>query len=342
MPFKIFVTGATGYIGGDALYALSSRHPEFEYALLVRTQEKADAVQKKYPQTRIVLGELGDAELLKKEAARADIVIHTADASDNEGAAKAIAEGLVEGHTASKPGYWLHTGGSGILTYFDSEADRLGEWEEKEFNDYSGVEELTHLPDEAFHRNVDQIVLKCGTEHADVVKTAIVCPPTIYGEGRGPISGRGRQVYELAKLVLQKGYAPVIGKGKARWNNIHVHDLSEAFRLLVEAAVFRNGSKDLWGDKGYYFVERGEHVWGDLARTVAGQAKELGFIKSDEEYQLGKDEALNVAGFEAVSWGLNSRGKAERLNKVLGWTPRECSMEEEVPRILKAEKERLG
>jgi hypothetical protein len=37
----------------------------------------------------------------------------TADSSDHEGAARAIAAGLAEGHTAEKPGYWLHTGGTG-------------------------------------------------------------------------------------------------------------------------------------------------------------------------------------------------------------------------------------
>ena len=108
-------------------------------------------------------------------------ITDTADASDHEGAAKAIASGLAEGHTPSNPGYWLHTGGTGILTYEDSHNNRLGEWSTKEYNDLSGVDDLTHLPDDAFHRNVDKIVLEAGTKHADRVKTALVCPPTIYG-----------------------------------------------------------------------------------------------------------------------------------------------------------------
>ena len=45
----------------------------------------------------------------------------------------------MKGHSKEHPGFWLHTGGTGILTYFDSKDDKLGEWEEKEFNDYSGV-----------------------------------------------------------------------------------------------------------------------------------------------------------------------------------------------------------
>ncbi|KIW75406.1 hypothetical protein Z517_10147 [Fonsecaea pedrosoi CBS 271.37] len=182
MAVKVFITGVTGYIGGDALYALSKKHPEWEYCALIRTQEKANRVQQQYPKVRIVLGDLDDSAVLREESAKADIVLHTADASDHEGAARAIAAGLVEGHAPSKPGFWLHTGGTGILTYEDSKNNRLGEWSTKEYNDLSGVDELTHLPDEAFHRNVDKIVLEAGTKYADRVKTALVCPPTIYGK----------------------------------------------------------------------------------------------------------------------------------------------------------------
>lgn len=112
---------------------------------------------------------------------RANGSLDTADASDHECAAKAIAVGLAEGHSKEKPGYWLHTGGTGILTYFDSKAGKTGEESNKVFDDLDGVDELVNLPAEAFHKNVDAIVLECGSEKGDRVKTAIVCPPTIYG-----------------------------------------------------------------------------------------------------------------------------------------------------------------
>ncbi|KAI7978096.1 hypothetical protein EIK77_009636 [Talaromyces pinophilus] len=105
----------------------------------------------------------------------------TADASDHVIAAQAIAAGLAEGHSPSKPGYWLHTGGTGILTFRDSDRKVFGEYDDKIYDDWDGVHELTHLPDHAFHRNVDQIVLEAGTKNGDRVKTALVCPPTIYG-----------------------------------------------------------------------------------------------------------------------------------------------------------------
>lgn len=309
----------------------------------MRTQEKADKVKAAYPNVRIVLGDLDNSEILEAEARKADIVLHAADASDHEGAAKAIAKGLAEGHSKQHPGFWLHTGGTGILTYFDSKDERFGEWDEKEFNDWAGVEELTNLPDEAFHRNVDKIVLEAGVKNADSVKTAIVCPPTIYGKGRGPISGRSRQAYELTKVVLQKGYAPITGNGKARWNNVHVHDLSDLFVLLVEAAVAKKLDAELWGAKGYYLAEHGEHSWSDLSKLIAKTAAEKGYISKDwKEYQMDQKEAFDIADFQALSWGLNSRGKAERASELLGWKPHRVSIEEEVPKIVEEEKERLG
>ena len=65
----------TGYIAGDALYELYKKHPDYEYAVLVRTQEKADIVKKAFPNVRIVLGGNDDSEILKEEAAKADVVL---------------------------------------------------------------------------------------------------------------------------------------------------------------------------------------------------------------------------------------------------------------------------
>ncbi|KAL3483867.1 NAD(P)-binding protein [Aspergillus germanicus] len=345
MAVKIFITGATGYIGGDVFYLLQQNHPDAEFSLLIRSVEKAKAVLQKYPAVRTVVGSLDDSELIEREAAQADIVIHTADSSDHVGSATAIAKGLVRGHTREWPGFWLHTGGAGILTYFDSEMYKsFGELGEKVFNDYEGVNELVNLPSEAFHRNVDEIVLRTGIEHRESVRTAIIAPPTIYGVGRGPGSGRGRQVYELTSFILKEKYCPRIGKGLSRWNNIHVQDLSVIFDLLVGAALdkSRQDDSDIWGQNGYFLTEHGEHTWGDLAKVIGQEAVKQGFVKYQGDNPKVRDwsidEAVNSpAGFEAASWGMNSRGQAVRARKVLGWVPKERSLEDEVPTIVRDE-----
>ena len=196
-----------------------------------------------------------------------------------------------------------------------------------------------------------KIVLEAGSKASDTIKTVIIAPPTIYaestaalltisfaGNGRGPVSGRGRQVYELSKLVLTKQYAPILGDGKARWNNVHVHDLSELDLLLTEAAVQGHVDQKLWGDRGYLIVENGEHVWSDLARAVGRAAADLGYLQSCETTAFTNAQALETAGFEAVSWGLNSRARGVRASKVLGWKPQNDGIFDELNTIVKAER----
>ncbi|KAL4893259.1 hypothetical protein BDV59DRAFT_201848 [Aspergillus ambiguus] len=338
---KVFLTGATGYIGGDALSVLATQYPDLAISVLVRSAGKSKEVQAKFPSVRIVQGGLDDSKLLEKESADADIVLHTADASDHVGAANAIAAGLAAGHSKENPGYWLHTGGTGILTFADTDRGVFGDRDEKVYDDWDRVDELTHLPDHAFHRNVDRIVLDAGVKHAGVVQTALVCPPTIYGRGRGPCSQRSRQAYELAKVTIQLQKGPIIGAGLSIWNNVHVHDLSDLFVLLVEAAVQGRSDDGLWGGNAYYLAENGEHCWGDLTREMAKRATDLGYIPQPVAEPIDLDEAKKYAGFESLSWGMNSRGRARRARNLLGWKPYRPSLEAELPAILKDEWDRL-
>ncbi|KAL3420444.1 hypothetical protein PVAG01_08943 [Phlyctema vagabunda] len=335
MAPKVFLTGATGYIGGDALYILQKTHPEWSYSLLVRSKEKLDTLAKAYPDMRILLGDLDEIDLLRDEAARADIVIHAADA-DHEAAAKAIAEGLAR-HSEDNPGYWIHVSGTGILTTEDFVAERYGEASDKVFDDWENVDELTSLPDNAFHRNVDKVVLAIGERNTKTVKTAIVCPPTIYGAGRGAISRRSMQVPDLAKAMFMAGKAPVLGNGKTLWNNVHVTDLSNIFLSLAEAAAAGTEDPQIWGAKGYFLAENGEHIWGDVAELLAREAAARGYLSAAETKKMSKDEILDLVGFVSLTWGLNSRGTSKRARKVLGWNPTGKTLEEEIPALVELE-----
>lgn len=57
------------------MVAIHNKHPDYEYACLVRSKDKAEAVKKAFPDVRIVLGSLDDSQLLEEEAAKADIVL---------------------------------------------------------------------------------------------------------------------------------------------------------------------------------------------------------------------------------------------------------------------------
>jgi N-acetyl-gamma-glutamylphosphate reductase len=72
---KIFVTGVTGYIGGDALYEITQAHPDYEITALVRNSDKGAKVAKVNPSIRLVYGDLDSSDLITAEAQKADIVL---------------------------------------------------------------------------------------------------------------------------------------------------------------------------------------------------------------------------------------------------------------------------
>ena len=57
---------------------------------------------------------------------------------------------------------------------------------------------------------------------------------------------------------------------------------------------------------------------------------------------MSSDEASKAAGFEALSWGMNSKGYAKRARKYLGWKPKGRSLKEEIPEIVDGEAVILG
>ncbi|KAF5250660.1 hypothetical protein FOXYS1_14857 [Fusarium oxysporum] len=344
---SVFITGTTGFIGGDAFYALHKAHPDWKYTILVRSEDKGKDVQKQYPNVKLAIGSLDDSKVIEKAASEADIVIHTADSSDHQGAAKAIAAGLRSTHSSSNPGYWIHISGTGILCWYDMDNKRYGEapLPEQAYNDLEGVDKVTSLPDTAFHRDVDKIVLDEAAKDPSAVKVAIVCPPTIYGTGRGPANQRSRQIPGLTETTLEKGFGPIIGAGETEWDNVHVHDLSNLILLLSERAASSHKQSDeqeIWGPKGYFFAENGKHKWSQISALIAKEAKKQGVIDSDETKVLDVDEAQKKLGFQALSWGLNSRGEAKRARKFLGWKPVGESLEEWIPESVQIEAKRLN
>ena len=146
---------------------------------------------------------------------------------------------------------------------------------------------------------------------------------------------------ELSRCTLEKKHGIQVEAGKTRWTNIHVYDLSKCYLKLVEAAS-AGGSRATWGKAGYYFTENGEHVWGEMSDLVAREAHKQGLIPSAKVVSISSDEANKLTGHGAALWGANSRCRAIRARKVLGWTPVETDMVHEIPAIVASEARLLG
>ncbi|KAJ5710330.1 hypothetical protein N7488_004486 [Penicillium malachiteum] len=263
---KVFFTGATGYIGGDVLFAVNEAHPAWELLLL------------------------------------------------SQGGPTKI---LLQGHD-----------GSSTL-------------QELQFDDWEGVDELLNLPEDAVHRPVDKIIIEAGRIAPDSVKTAIICPPSIYGPGRGSGNQKSVQTYWFAEAVLKRKKGFLVGEGKNIWHYVHIQDLSDLYLRLGDAAA-AGGGDATWNDKGSYLAENGSFVWGDFERAVARSAYDRKLIPSPEVDALDDAQVTEVHPLGLKYWGANSRGHAYRGKRLLGWSPRQPSLLDHIPQIVETEARPLG
>lgn len=228
-----------------------------------------------------------------------------------------------------------------MLAIEDARAGTYGIERPKEYNDWEGVKELMNLPSDAFHREVDKIIIRTGKEDPKSVRTAIVCPPTIYGQGRGPGSKRSIQTPILAAAVIKRGKGFVVGEGNNIWHEVHVYDLSDVYLHLGEAAA-EGGGRATWNDEGYYLAENGSFVWGDIQRAVAQAAFDQKYIKSPEVEILDAQKTTEILGMGRIAWGSNSRGHAIRARKLFDWNPKQPKQIDLIPDIVMQEAKDIG
>lgn len=75
---RIFLTGATGYVGGEVLHHIKhSTLTGLQVACLVRDADKAKKLKSAYPDVDIVQGGLDDGDTIEREARAADVVLST-------------------------------------------------------------------------------------------------------------------------------------------------------------------------------------------------------------------------------------------------------------------------
>ncbi|KAH7133813.1 hypothetical protein EDB81DRAFT_763092 [Dactylonectria macrodidyma] len=338
---ELFLTGGTGYIGGDALYTVINAHPEYEITALARSPERGEILTKRYPSLRLVYGDLEDSALLAEESAKADIICHLSNC-EHVASAQAIADGARQASPNKQATTVIHLSGSDLLVFENLDNETYGVTSDKVFDDWEGLQEIISIKDTAPHKEVDAVVLELGTDASNsTAKTAIVCPPTIYGRGRGPGNQRSIQVPELAAHILKRGSGFQVEGGKNRWATVHIHDLSQLFLNLVEDAASGRW-KATWGSEGFYFAENGTISYGDVASWITTEAWNQGFLKSTDVESVVWKDADKIWDYASLFWGTNSLTKAVRARQVLDWVPRGPSVADEIRGLVTEEAKALG
>ncbi len=319
---NLFITGATGYIGGTVLYKIlhDSNLKDIQITAIVRTPGKSELLKKSVKEDtgrdiKTVIGNLNDISKLKEQYEAADIVVTTADVDHVESAA-ALAEVAKQ---KKKPFYILHTSGTSVL------GDKLAKDKKpvtEPLSDIKDNDKITSLPDEQPHRPVDKQILSIQEANPEYVKTIIIAPPAIFGIGDGYDHRLSAQIPLLIKFSIGHGQAFSVYDGNYIWNHVHVRDLANLYTLLLEKLLA--GDKDVkTGKEGYYFAEVGSHIWKDVSAQVASTLFTREISKKKGVAELDPDVVAELAGFPFAPylWGTNSYSKAELAPK-LGWKPK--------------------
>lgn len=247
---KIFVTGASGFIGG----AIATRLVKEGHSVrgLIRDAKRIDEL-KSFGITS-VLGTLDDSEIITQEAKNADAVVNAA-SSDHLGAVKAILEGI---KNTSK--IFLHTSGSSIV----------GDEAMGEASDRINIEsdKFNPGPDKVARVELDNLILRNGG--------VVLCNTMIYGNAPGP-KAESVQIPRLAKVARETGVAKYIGKGLNRWSNVHIEDVAALYSLALAKA--KPGT--------FMYVESGEEALGEIARAIGERYNiGLGSLSAEDANKL--------------------------------------------------------
>lgn len=287
---KIFLTGASGYIGGSIATALvAAGHT---VTGLCRAAEKAELLKQKG--INPVIGTLRDEKSLFQAALSADAVINAADA-DDPFAAEVLLRAL---NNSGKK--LIHTSGSSIV------GDRAaGKYSSRVFHE--------DIPRPIRFEKLGRVAIDTHVLEGVIrgVHSVVICPSLIYGYGTG-LHTESIQVPWMIAVAKKYQQARMIGKGENIWSTVHIDDLVTAYLLALEKAPA--GS--------FFFLENGEVSFKDIAETIH---QGLGFGGEVQIWTI--EEAVQEWGREAAhfAFGSNSRIRSDKARSLLGWTPNQTS-----------------
>ncbi len=290
---KVFVTGATGYIGGSVAERLV-REGHIVTGL-VRNEEKA-ALLKEYG-VEPILGSIDDHDILTKAAQDADGVIHTASA-DSEGIPDVFIAAL-----ARTGKFFIHTSGSGLVN----------DGADGEFAAARRLTEDSYFEPIPFRMNrikMNRTIREAGINLG--IRTIVIVPSMIYGRGRG-LHKESEQIPAIIRLSKQLGAAAYFGKGLNRYSNVHLDDLVDLYLLAIERAPAAS----------LFYAENGDASFKEIAEMIA---RTQGF--DGKTVSVPMEELIAQFG-DSGRYGVASNSLVEAANAHrLGWTPKAPSLVE--------------
>ena len=293
---QVALTGATGFIGSHILTELQAHG--HQVTALVRDDNQADMVSGRGARPAVV--DLYDRPAVIKVFSDTDAGIHTASPGDATSADldSAVVDAAIDAFAGSGKPY-IHI--SGLWIYGDNLA----------IDEESSV----HAPAMVAWKEPIQRRVLAESGMRGVVIVASVA----YGDGGGGIPG-----LLLGSPRDAEGNLIMLGTGRQHWSTVHVADLADAFRRVLEDNSAR----------GYYVIGDGLNpTVADLTEAAAVAAGAAGAIPGSD------DEARSRLGeYFAEVLLLDQGSAATKASTELGWNPTRPGLVDESVRAATAGK----
>jgi len=276
---KVALTGATGFIGSHILTELQEHG--HEVTALVRDEGQAKTVAARGATPVVV--DLYDRPAVVEQLRSADGAVHTASPGDETSAGldAAVADAAIEAFARTgKPylhisGEWIYGTNPDITEESPIDAPALVSWREP----------------------IEGRVLDAPDMRGVVIVSGLA-----YGDGGGGIPGLvlGSPRDDAGNLIM-------LGTGEQHWSTVHVADLADFFRRVLEDNSAR----------GYYVVGDGANpTVAELTEAAAVAAGAPGAVQGSD------DEArARLGDYFAEALLLDQSSGSARARAELGWRP---------------------
>ena len=283
---RIFVAGATGYVGS----AIVSELLQASHEVVGLARSDASAATLARAGTAVHRGDLGDLDSLRSGAAKADGVVFAANQHISE-TTDSAARARVELNAVEAIGSELEQTGKPFVVTSGVIGRTPGQVLTEETPVVPNAVTGLRLP-------VETSVLALGGR--GVRSSSVRLAPTVHGRGdaRGFVS-------MLIGIARAKGVSAFVGEGANRWSSVHRRDAAVLFRLAVESAPP--------GTPVHAVAEEGVR-FRDIAEAIGRQLK-LPAVS------LTAEEASGHFGLLAPLVSLDNPTSSALTRERFGWVP---------------------
>ncbi|KAF2759202.1 putative oxidoreductase [Pseudovirgaria hyperparasitica] len=297
---RVFVTGATGFIGSAVVdELLSAGHTVLG---LVRSDDGANQVESQGAES--LRGTIEDLDLLADAASKCDAVIHLAfilDFADIEGccakdraAITAMGDALV---SAGGDKALVSTTATMMLQHGKVGREEDGPDMTNSMLSVRGASEPVCL----------------AYANKGIRASAVRIPPTAHGEGQSGLMGY------LVDAALQKGISAYASEYNNRWSACHRNDVAKLYRMAIERA-----------EPGSTF-----HAVAEEGVAIKDIAAEISKHLDVPLKGLTQDELQEHFGWIAFGVSADNPISSASTQERLGWTPTGPTALEDVPTVIK-------